>query len=60
MLTEILLQVAFEASPITTQIELWVGKELCTMLGYQITDASDSPWGHIAADGTIANMESMW
>ena len=29
------------------------------MLGYHETPEL-MPWGHIAADGTIANMESMW
>jgi hypothetical protein len=51
--------VAFEASPITTEIELDVGLQLCEMLGYTKHDDIE-PWGHIAADGTIANMESMW
>ncbi|EIN06879.1 PLP-dependent transferase [Punctularia strigosozonata HHB-11173 SS5] len=63
--------VAYEASPYTTRLELYVGKQLCKMLGYPVqlprdpwTDdpnakASD-PWGHIACDGTVANMESMW
>ncbi|KAJ7243183.1 pyridoxal phosphate-dependent transferase [Mycena haematopus] len=51
--------VAFEASPITTVIELEVGQQLCEMLGYTHQDNLE-PWGHIAADGTLANMESMW
>ncbi|KAL1690592.1 pyridoxal phosphate-dependent transferase [Schizophyllum commune] len=53
--------VAFEASPFTTIIELEVGSELCSMLGYPTdTKSSIQPWGHVACDGTIANMESMW
>ncbi|KAI0266860.1 PLP-dependent transferase [Gloeopeniophorella convolvens] len=48
--------VAFEASPITTVIELEVGRQLCEMLGY--TDPNS--WGHLPSDGTIANLESMW
>ncbi|KAJ7201899.1 PLP-dependent transferase [Mycena pura] len=51
--------VAFEASPVTTVLELEVGLQLCEMLGYTRHDDIE-PWGHIAADGTIANMESMW
>ncbi|KAF9526517.1 hypothetical protein CPB83DRAFT_837286 [Crepidotus variabilis] len=53
--------VAFEASPITTLLELDVGTQMCRMLGYE-TDAtsSESAWGHIACDGTIANLESIW
>ncbi|KAL1733770.1 hypothetical protein EV714DRAFT_245990 [Schizophyllum commune] len=53
--------VAFEASPFTTIVELEVGNELCSMLGYPTdTESAIQPWGHIACDGTIANMESMW
>uniref|UniRef100_D8Q5H7 L-tyrosine decarboxylase C-terminal domain-containing protein n=1 Tax=Schizophyllum commune (strain H4-8 / FGSC 9210) TaxID=578458 RepID=D8Q5H7_SCHCM len=53
--------VAFEASPFTTLVELEVGSELCSMLGYPMdTESTIQPWGHIACDGTIANMESMW
>ncbi|KAJ6487082.1 PLP-dependent transferase [Mycena vitilis] len=52
--------VAFEASPITTKLELEVGMQLCEMLGYYKPPDQIQAWGHIAADGTIANMESMW
>ncbi|KAJ7325911.1 PLP-dependent transferase [Mycena albidolilacea] len=62
--------VAFEASPITTLLELEVGQQLCTMLGYPANISTHdgdgekiTPWGHIACDGTVANMEasqSMW
>ena len=56
-----LRKVAFEASPFTTIIELEVGSELCSMLGYPTdTKSTIQPWGHVACDGTIANMESMW
>ncbi|KAH9884501.1 PLP-dependent transferase [Cubamyces lactineus] len=51
--------VAFEASPVTTVLESLVGEQLCGMLGYAKHD-DVSPWGHITADGTVANMESMW
>lgn len=53
--------VAFEASPVTTLLELEVGQQMCSMLGYS-TDAKSNVkcWGHIACDGTVANMESMW
>lgn len=53
--------VAFEASPITTQLEIFVGYQLCEMLGYERGPA-DKPryWGHIACDGTVANLESIW
>lgn len=54
--------VAFEASPFTTLIELEVGRELCDMLGYNTTkDISRLvAWGHIACDGSVANLESVW
>ena len=67
----LLTQVAFEASPITTLLEKDVGSQMCEMLGYD-TYIKPEPgntkpepkkvvsWGHIACDGTIANMESMW
>lgn len=49
--------VAPEASPVTTTLELQVGRDLCTMLGYGTTP---TPWGHITCGGSIANTESMW
>ncbi|KAE9407609.1 PLP-dependent transferase [Gymnopus androsaceus JB14] len=54
--------VAFEASPITTLLEITVGQQMCAMLGYKTDvqdDASFAPWGHIASGGSIANLESM-
>jgi glutamate/tyrosine decarboxylase-like PLP-dependent enzyme len=58
--------VAFEASTVTTVLELLAGRELCTMLGYPSEEESSihpeipEPWGHITADGTIANIEALW
>ncbi|TBU57540.1 PLP-dependent transferase [Dichomitus squalens] len=64
--------VAYEASPVTTEIELRVGREMCRMLGYKVVPEStrqeelEGPkndlegWGHIACDGTVANLESIW
>jgi len=54
--------VAFEASPLTTLIEVEVGLQLCEMMGYNRFDNTDEPlaWGHIASGGTVANLESMW
>ncbi|KAJ4254500.1 hypothetical protein NW762_010099 [Fusarium torreyae] len=53
--------VALEASPMTTLVELRVGQQLCNLFGYNI-DPQKSPvsWGHITCDGTIANLESIW
>ena len=41
--------VALEASPLTTIIEMKVGKQLCKMLGYNIREELPLPvgWGHI-------------
>ncbi|GAO18709.1 hypothetical protein UVI_02053150 [Ustilaginoidea virens] len=56
--------VALEASPITTLVELKVGKQLCNLFGYncEVTNSPDIPvgWGHITCDGTVANLESIW
>ncbi|KAJ3544388.1 hypothetical protein NM208_g272 [Fusarium decemcellulare] len=53
--------VALEASPMTTLVELRVGQQLCKLFGYNI-DEQKSPvsWGHITCDGTVANLESIW
>ncbi|HLO85859.1 MAG TPA: pyridoxal-dependent decarboxylase [Nostocaceae cyanobacterium] len=58
--------VAFEASPATTILELLVGDDLCKMLGYtipseeEINNGAIRPWGHITCGGTIANIEAIW
>ncbi|KAF2702797.1 pyridoxal-dependent decarboxylase domain protein [Pleomassaria siparia CBS 279.74] len=55
--------VAFEASPLTTIIEMEVGKQLSTLFGYNLNEndpTNPQPWGHITCDGTIANLESIW
>ncbi|KAF3936110.1 hypothetical protein ABW20_dc0110203 [Dactylellina cionopaga] len=57
--------VALEASPLTTVMEIIVGKQLCQMLGYNVTpdlhgEQVPIGWGHITADGSIANLESIW
>ncbi|KAI0325060.1 PLP-dependent transferase [Cubamyces sp. BRFM 1775] len=40
-------------------LEIEVGDQLCSMLSLTECEGR-SPWGHITADGTVANMESMW
>jgi glutamate/tyrosine decarboxylase-like PLP-dependent enzyme len=60
--------VAAEASPVTTALELEVGRDLCKMLGYVVppvegdlaVDGPPAPWGHITCDGSVANIESLW
>ena len=51
--------VAAEASPLTTALEIEVANELCQMVGYS-DDEGLSPWGHITCDGSMANIEAMW
>jgi vitellogenic carboxypeptidase-like protein len=48
--------VATEGGPATSALEKEVGEDLCSLLGFN----RDSSWGHITADGTIANLEAMW
>ncbi|KAF7596071.1 hypothetical protein BBP40_003333 [Aspergillus hancockii] len=52
-----------ETSPFTTVAEQRAGKQLCDLFGYNTDEQNkDSPlaWGHITADGSIANLESIW
>lgn len=51
--------VAPEASPVTTTLEIEAGNDLCRMLGYGATGTPE-PWGHITCDGSIANAEALW
>ena len=46
------------ASPVTTQFEVEVGKQLCSLMRFP-TDVND-PWGHITGCGSVANLEAMW
>src|SRR5690606_26383676 len=48
--------VAIEASPVTTRLELEVAAQLAAMIGY---DPATS-WGHLASGGTVANLEALW
>ena len=67
--------IAAEASPVTTFLEMCVGNDLCKMLGYGVpADAPGIPfgqeplppfekivpWGHITCDGSVANIEALW
>ena len=57
--------VAPEASPVTTALEIQAGRDLCRMLGYDTSapaegETKPEPWGHITCDGSIANTEAMW
>jgi glutamate/tyrosine decarboxylase-like PLP-dependent enzyme len=48
--------VAAEASPVTTRLELQVAAQIARMIGYR----AESQWGHLCSGGTIANIEALW
>jgi glutamate/tyrosine decarboxylase-like PLP-dependent enzyme len=48
--------VAAEASPVTTRMELEVADQLARMIGYD----PDRQWGHLTSGGTVANFEALW
>ncbi|TCZ76557.1 tyrosine decarboxylase [Paenibacillus albiflavus] len=48
--------VAYESSPGTSKMEEEVGHELAKMMSYKEGES----WGHICADGSIANLEGLW
>ena len=54
-----------EASPLTSTVEWLVGQQLCQVIGYtsELANPDDSEitgWGHLPADGSLANLESIW
>jgi glutamate/tyrosine decarboxylase-like PLP-dependent enzyme/anti-sigma regulatory factor (Ser/Thr protein kinase) len=53
--------VSWEASPVTTLLEVEVGRDLAKMLGFGRTpEELAATWGHITSGGTLANVESIW
>lgn len=48
--------VAAEASPVTSRLELEVARQLADMIGYDPA----RQWGHLTSGGTIANFEALW
>jgi hypothetical protein len=48
--------VAAEASPVTTRLELEVAAQIARMIGYD----ADAQWGHLCSGGTVANIEALW
>lgn len=48
--------VAAEASPVTTRLELEVAAQLAAMIGYD----PEQQWGHLTSGGTVANVEAFW
>ncbi len=53
--------IAWEGSPVTTLIEIQVGRELAGMIGFGSTpEELAATWGHITSGGTLANLEAIW
>jgi glutamate/tyrosine decarboxylase-like PLP-dependent enzyme len=65
--------VAAEASPVTTWLEMLVGDDLAKLLGFYVPrrdpqtgqyepvpEGKVMGWGHITCDGSVANMEALW
>lgn len=55
--------VATEASPVTTHLEMIACHQLCRMLGFTAAVRAPGgapPWGHLASDGSVANIEALW
>lgn len=48
--------VAYESSAPTSIMEDEVGADFCKLMGFDI----EKGWGHICADGSIANFEGLW
>jgi len=48
--------VAAEASPVTSRMELAVAEQLAAMIGYPAAEQ----WGHLTSGGTVANFEALW
>ncbi|MEW6351131.1 MAG: pyridoxal-dependent decarboxylase [Thermodesulfobacteriota bacterium] len=52
---------SWEAAPVTTLLEVQVGRDLAKMVGFgNSPDELDRTWGHITSGGTLANLESIW
>ncbi|MBN2653167.1 MAG: hypothetical protein JXR63_12380 [Spirochaetales bacterium] len=47
--------VTVQASTATTFLEMSVGRDICSMIGYD-----DKSWSHITCDGSVANLEALW
>lgn len=53
--------VSWEGSPVTTMLEIQVGRELARMVGYGTTpEELSETWGHITSGGSLANLEAIW
>ena len=50
--------VTVQAATLTTFLGMVVGEDLCAMMGFD--NRKVEPWGHITADGSLANSEAVW
>ncbi|HJV21118.1 MAG TPA: pyridoxal-dependent decarboxylase [Holophagaceae bacterium] len=48
--------VAQEASPVTSELEVEVGRDLCELLGFD----PETGFAHLCSGGTVANLEALW
>lgn len=48
--------VSLEASPVTVNFELEVGRQLAELFGFE----PETSFGHLCSGGTVANYESLW
>ncbi|MCB1560249.1 MAG: pyridoxal-dependent decarboxylase [Xanthomonadales bacterium] len=53
--------VSAEAAPVTLDLEIEVGQQLASMLGFATDEASvPAAYGHLTSGGTLANVEGLW
>jgi glutamate/tyrosine decarboxylase-like PLP-dependent enzyme len=53
--------VSWEGAPVTTLLEVQVGREMARMLGMATKQEElCATWGHITSGGTLANIEAIW
>ena len=45
-------------SPVTTIMELKVGKHLCNLMNFDTSIVK--PWAHLTGCGSVANIEALW
>ena len=48
--------VCYEASPVTSELEIEVGRDLAHLMGFY----SQKSWAHLTSGGTVANIEALW
>jgi glutamate/tyrosine decarboxylase-like PLP-dependent enzyme len=48
--------VSYESSPVTSEMEIEVGRDLAAMTGFNPLKS----WAHLTSGGTVANIEALW